>query len=389
MWYLNSCLPISFVKESPPNVCVMKFSCHRESFLQALSIVQKAVGGTGVLPVLENILIVAEGQRIELSATNLEISITTTVSAKVINEGKTTIPAKTLVSWVKLAPGEEMECTRLEGEKILFQASGTKTTLFGVSADEFPILPIVEKEEVVTIEKKVFSQALEQVVFCAAASGTRPVLSGILFIVEENTLTLVGTDSYRLSEKKLSLKKGVKNSTSCIIPAKTLLETERILLSEEEGDVEITFSKHQVLLSFGTVKIISRIIEGNFPNYQQILPKGHHNEVRVFRQELIQTVRRVGIFARENNNNIKLFSSGEELRVTTDATEIGTEESVISIKSTNGESAVALNTQFLLDILLVLKDPEILLKFGEKLSPVTVCSEREEGLTHIIMPLKI
>ncbi|QQS59000.1 DNA polymerase III subunit beta [Candidatus Peregrinibacteria bacterium] len=367
----------------------MKFSCHRESFLQALSVVQKAVGGIGVLPVLENILIVAEGQRIELSATNLEISITTTVSAKVVNEGKTTIPAKTLISWVKLAPGEEMGCTRLEGEKILFQALGTKTTLFGVSADEFPILPVVEKEEIVVIDKKIFSKALEQVVFCAAAFGTRPVLSGILFIAEEKNITLVGTDSYRLSEKKIPLKKGVKNNVSCIIPAKTLLDTERILLSEEEGDVEIVFSKHQILLSFNSVKIISRVIEGNFPNYQQILPKGHQNEVSVSRQELIQTVRRVGIFARENNNNIKLFCSKEEMRITTDATEIGTEESVISIKSTGGESAVALNAQFLLDILLVFKDPEVLLRFGEKLNPIMVCSKNEEGLTHIIMPLKI
>jgi DNA polymerase-3 subunit beta len=367
----------------------MKFACRQKDFLMALSVAQKAVGSTGVLPVLENVLISAEGQNIEVSATNLEISITTSFSAQIQNEGKVTIPAKTLLSWVSLVSDEELEISKGDGEGIILQTKTAKTSIKGVSADEFPVLPVVEKESVVRVSQKELKRTIEEVVFSAASTGTRPVLSGVLFVAQGEELLLVGTDSYRLSEKKITLSSSVKEPVRCIIPAKTLMEIERIIGADEKEDIEIIFSKNQVLFLLNGIRIISRLIEGQFPNYEQILPKTHKNEVVIQRQNLIQTVKRVGIFARENNNNVHLVFRENELIVTTDPTEIGTEESRIEIQNTNGENSVALNAQFLLDALLVFSGKEVLIKIGEKLSPVSIISQSDSDFLHIIMPLKV
>ncbi len=367
----------------------MKFSCSQKDILRAINIAQKATGSTGTLPILENVLISAEGQIVEISATNLDISITTTIDANVHNEGKTTLPAKTIVSWIGLTAGETIEFSKSEGEKINVKSQGSKTTIKGISADEFPVIPFVEKENSCTISQKAFKTTLDQVVFCAAAGGTRPVLSGIFFTTDGDELILAGTDSYRLSEKKIPFKTPPKESVSCIIPAKTLLELERILSPEEDGELEIIFSKHQILFLFNGVRIVSRLIEGQFPNYQQIIPKSYQSTVEIDRPSLIRTVKRVGIFARENNNNIKLMFKKSELEITTDITEIGTEEAVLPITNSNGESAVALNSQFFLDVLQVLDGDTVELHIGEKLNPISITSPKNKGFLHVIMPLKI
>lgn len=368
----------------------MKFSCSREEFSRAISIAQKAVGGTGVLPVLENVLLSAEGQNVEVSATNLEISISTKFSATIQNEGKITIPAKTLVSWVSLVSDEEIQVEKGGAEKIDIRTKGAHTSIKGLSADEFPVLPVVEKEDSIEISQVDFKKAIGQVVFSAASGGTRPILSGVLCRWGGGEITLVGTDSYRLSEKKVSVKTDALESGQCIIPAKTLMELERILSPEgKDGSIEVVFSKNQILFVFDGVRVISRLIEGQFPNYEQILPKSFQSEIEVDRSQLIKTVKRVGIFARENNNNIRLIVSEAEMKVTTDATEMGTEESTIAISGQAVPGEVAINGQFFLDILMVLSGEKVKLKVGEKLSPISVVSPQDSGFLHIIMPLKV
>lgn len=367
----------------------MKFSCSQKEILRALSIAQKAIGTHGTLPILENVLLSAEGQALEISATNLEISITTSLDVTIKNEGRITLPAKTIVSWIGLTDSEMIEVTKTEGEGVTLKTKDSKTTLKGISADDFPAIPMVDRTETAKVAKKDLKGALEQVVFAAAAGGTRPVLSGVLFRSEENQLVMVGTDSYRLSERKIPFLLTPKDEVSCIIPARALIELERILGGDGEDEVEIVFSKNQVLFVFNGVRLISRLIEGQFPNYQQILPKAFKNTIEIDRQSLIRTVKRVGIFARDNNNNIRLSFTPGEILITTDATEIGSEEARLPIVNSDGENQVALSGQFFLDALLVLSGEKVVLKIGEKLSPIAVTSPEEPDLLHIIMPLKI
>jgi DNA polymerase-3 subunit beta len=368
----------------------MKFSCQQEEFVRSLGIAQKAIGNASVLPVLENVLLSVEGKNVEISATDLEISISNSFPANVQNEGKITLPAKTILSWATLVSGGTIHVERRDGESILLEAEGSNTSIKGISSEEFPILPVVKKDDSVLVSQKEFKKAIGEVIFSASNVNSRPVLSGILFHSDGNHLIMVGTDSYRLSEKRLSLLQPPREDIYCVIPSKVLSELEKISLSDE-GEIEIIFSKNQVLFLIQGIRVISRTIEGQFPNYEQIIPKTYRNTIYLNRREFIQTIKRVGIFARENNNNIKLFFSEKELKVTTDMTEIGVDESVLSIKNSGGENAVVLNSQFLLDILLVLSGDQIVLKVGEKLSPILVGSSdsEEKGFLHIIMPLKV
>jgi len=368
----------------------MKFTCQQSEFVKALATVQKATSNGGTLPVLENILISATGQGVEFSATDLDISLLVKIEAQVQNEGAITIPAKTIVSWASLLDDGEIEILKTNGEALSLRCGSAKTTIKGISSDEFPSLPLVNKEQYGTINIQDLKKALHEVVFAASSTGSRPVLSGVLFQKEAEKLILVATDSYRLSEKKVSFQEEPKEDISCIVPAKTLLELDRILSSDDEGVVEIILSEHQVLFYTKGIRLVSRLIEGQFPNYKQILPKEHKNTLSVSRRSLIQTVKRVGIFARENKNNIKLFLNANTLKITTDATEIGAEESLLEVKNAEGgENAVALNAQFLLDILLVLQGDDIEIRIGEKLHPLALSSTKNPEFTHIIMPLKM
>lgn len=368
----------------------MKFTCDQESLRQALLITQRAVGSASTLPILENIYLEVENQGVTLAATNLEISITMRIDADVQNEGKMTLPAKTLLSWVNLAQKGPLTCTKQDGESVLLETQGSKTTIKGQSPEDFPTLPIVEKKERFTLTEKEVKKALDEVLFAADAAGSRPILTGILFTTEDEKLVLVGTDSYRLSEKRVHFKDAPEEKLRCVIPVKTLLELERILDGEGDEVIEIILSAHQILFFYKGVRLVSRLLEGEFPNYKQILPKMDGKVIQIPRQECIQTVKRVGIFARENNNNIKLFFSETTLKITTDATEMGTEESTLEYEGEKIEDQVlALNSQFLLDALMVIKEEKVEFVLGEGLNPVTIRSPKEKDFLHIIMPLKV
>ena len=364
----------------------MKFKSEKEKLLRALAVAQKATGNAGTLPVLENVFLSAEGQSVEVSATNLEMAITTSFEAKIQNEGKITVPAKTLLSWISLADGDEIAVEKTDGESLFLKTKSAKTKIKGLSADEFPALPMVEKQNAFQISQKDFKKAISKVIFAAAVSGTRPVLSGIFLWSDAENLYFVGTDSYRLSEKKVALAAPPTEKISCIVPAKTLNELERLL--SDDGEMEIIFSKNQILFLFDGIRLVSRLIDGQFPNYQQILPKSFKNEIAVDRRAFIQTVKRVGIFARENNNNLKIHFSEKTATITTDATEIGSEESTLEIQNSNGENEIALNAQFLLDALLVISGEKVVFKLGESLAPVLLSTPDDPDFRHLIMPLK-
>lgn len=369
----------------------MKLTCQQKDFFEALTLVQKAINPQNTLPILGNVLLKAEGQKLYLSATNLEIAITTSISADIKNEGKITIPAKILVSYVGYLKEGEIKLVLEDGETIFIQAVGSKTKLKGISPEEFPVIPVVEKEEYFSVSSEALKKSIEEVVFCCAGTTTRPVLSGVYFWGKDTTLHLVATDSYRLGEKKITLsgKNSIKDLKN-IIPSRTMQELVRILGSSKEKEVEVISSKNQILFQIGTTKLISRLIEGKFPEYTQIIPSSYKIKAKISRDELILGIKRVGLFARENNNNIKVsFKKTGSVELTTDATEIGSEESEIAAEVSGENTEVALNGQYLLDVLQSIDTKTVYIQTEEKLSPVVIKPEKEEDYVHVIMPLKI
>lgn len=370
----------------------MKVVCSQKDLDSALNVVGKAISQNTTLPVLNNVLLKTEGNKLHFAGTNLEIAIQCFFPAEVKVEGAITVPAKLLISYVSLLKDEKVELFVDESNTLQIKAPSSQTKIKGISAEEFPIIPTVAKDQFFVVSRKDLDLAIAQTVFAAATNTARPVLSGILFDLNKEVLKLVATDSYRLAEKKVVLKEKVGFDLQSIVPSRTVGELGKIIAKSSAEEIEITVSKNQILFVVGDTKMVSRLIEGKFPEYEKIIPHSSKTRVDVKTDELSLVVRRVALFARENNNNIKCSVTNDgKLTISTDETKVGEEKAEISGKVEGENNKIALNSQYLLDALNYIQADEVTIDLDDKLSPavIRITKESEKTYMYIIMPLKI
>jgi len=367
----------------------MRLTCSQKDLANALNITNKAVGLSNTLPVLNNVLVRAESKKLFFTTTNLEIAINYWIDADIKNEGEITIPSKLLTNYVGYLKDTEVKLSVEEGDSVLLETNDSKTKIKGIPSSEFPSIPTVEKEGGFLVTVKDLSSAIAHVAFASAVNTTRPILSGIYILVEKNELIMVATDSYRLAEKKLKVN-DVSGEISCIVPNKTITELGMILgLVKEDSNVEVIVSKNQIYFGVDKIKITSRLIDGQFPNYQQVIPKTSKTKTILNSSELSLALKRINLFAKENNNKVLIKINPSELIITTDTTQYGVGEVEIKTKSEGGSNEIALNSQFMLDVLANIGPNDVVLELGEKTSPAIIRISGKEDYVHIIMPLKI
>lgn len=370
----------------------MKLVCAQADLDSALNVVGKAISQNTTLPVLNNVLLKAEGGRLNFAGTNLEIAIQCFVNAEIKAEGAVTVPAKLLMSYVSLLKDDKVELSVDESNTLFIKADSSQTKIKGIAAEEFPIIPTVSKDQVFKVARKDLDVAISQVVFAAATNTARPVLSGILFDLKKDVFKLVATDSYRLAEKMVALIEPVEFDLQAIVPARTVSELGKIINKSSAELVEITVSKNQILFVADDTRMVSRLIEGKFPDYEKIIPRTSKTRIDVKTDELSLVVRRVALFARENNNNIKCSVTNDgKLTVSTDETKVGEEKAEINGTVTGENNKIALNAQYLLDVLNFIQADEVTIELDDKLSPavIRITKEIEKSYMYIIMPLKI
>lgn len=368
----------------------MRVTCLQKNLKFALDIVSLAVNTSTTLPVLSNILLKAVGKKLFFSATNLEIAINFSIPAEVKNEGSITVPAKLLTNYISLLQDEEVELKVEEGMTLHMKSSSSQTKMKGISPDEFPLIPKVEKEASLSIPATTLADAIDHTIFSASVSPSRPILSGVYMQAQKDTLKMVATDSFRLAEKKTHLTQKCETDVECVVPVRTLMELGRIIGSRfGEEMVEITISKNQILFALGGVELISRLIEGKFPDYEKIIPKASRTKLTVSSEKLSTATKRVSLFARENNNSVKMTATNDgRLQISTDETSVGEEKAELDIKMEGENNKIALNSQYLLDVLGHLKEG-IMIEMDEKLTPIVVKPEKKDDYLYIIMPLKV
>jgi len=367
----------------------MKFSITQSDLLDGLKIASRAVSGAATLPVLGNILLRAEGKKVFFSATNLEISIATSRQSVIKNEGSITVPAKILTSYISLLDRDEtVELSVADGSTLEVKSKKSKTKIKGIPADEFPKIARVDSGTKWKISTKNFRRAVLEVAFAAQENSSRPILAGVFFASNKDELRLAATDSYRLSEKVIKLQ-NPSDSRSVVIPVRAVLEADRLASTTDE--IEITASENQIMFTVGETELVSRLIEGQFPDYTQIIPKKHTATAEIDRTALETAVRRVSIFARENNQHMRLeFLKDGTLTVSTDSTEIGEEKTTLEVKFTGEPATIALNADYVLDILGALSEQEkIKMELETKMSPAVFKPTKNENFIHLVMPLKM
>lgn len=366
----------------------MRLTCSQKDLARALMITTKAVALNNTLPVLNNVLLKAEDNKLHFTGTNLEVAITCFIDAKVESPGEVTLPAKLLTGYVNYLRDETIEM-ELSGLEVQLKTTDSKTKIKGLAVAEFPPIPTVEKEGGFKVSVKDLKKAIGQVSFSAALNTTRPILTGVLWMVRDDQLKMASTDSYRLSEKKIAVA-DVSGEVNCVVPCKTLLEWGAILdMTDESGQVEVIVSKNQIHLSVVGIQMTSRLIEGQFPNYEQIIPNSSLSQVGVETGVLSLALKRINIFAKENNNKVVLSITGDQMKLTTASTQYGEGEITLPIKKEGQDTEVALNSQYLLDVLANMGGDKIQLETGEKTAPIVIKPTQDPDYLHIIMPLKI
>ena len=366
----------------------MKVIISQSDLLESLKTVARAVSTSNTLPVLGNILIKTEGKKVYFAATNLEISISTSVEADVQNEGSFTVPSKILTSYTSLLnKNEDIELRLVDGNTLAVTSETSKTKIKGISADEFPDITRVDHGTKISLPADTFKEMVHQVAFSAQENASRPILAGVFFNTKNQELRVAATDTYRLSEKIITLEEKTE-SLKCIIPVRALFEADRLLAGKDS--IDIIISENQAMFSIDGRELISRLIEGQFPPYEQIIPKGHKTRIEVNKDELALAVRRVSIFAKENNQHMKLECLNDGiLTLSTDETQIGQEKTKISVKIEGENNVIALNTDYVLDILNAIPDEIVIIEMSGKITPAIFRRPKKDDFLHLVMPLKV
>ncbi|MBI4282463.1 MAG: DNA polymerase III subunit beta [Chloroflexi bacterium] len=373
----------------------MRLSCLQENLSRGLALVSRAVATRTTLPITQNVLMETDQSRLKLSATNLELAVTTWVGAKVDQEGAITIPARLLTDFINSLPSErvDMELTpRPLG--IHFQCARFEAHINGVDAQEFPPIPTVEEGETIRIDPQVLRTAINRVVFAAATEETRPVLTGVKVEISGQQFTLAGADGFRLAVYKGPLLDPAPEKAEAIVPARTLKELERLLVDQDEPvELVITPSKSQLLVHLKGVEIVSQLIQGTFPNYAQLVPQSFGTRAVVDLQEFSRAARAASIFARDGGGIIRLQmvpgadGVAGKMIVTSRAEETGDNQGEIDAKIDGGEAKIAFSSRYLTEVLSVMEKGEVALETTTPSSPGVVRPVGNEDYVHVVMPM--
>jgi DNA polymerase III subunit beta len=375
----------------------MKFTCAQPDLARGLSTVSHAVSTRTTLPVLANILMTAEGDRLRLSATNLEIAITCWVKANVQQEGTTTVPARLLTEFVGSLPGGDVILALQAGSQNLkVTGQRSQATIRGMDPGEFPSIPsATSDEQSVTLETVALKEAIHEVTFAAATDDARPIFTGVLARVGNNGLTFAAADSFRLAVRSIPVS-GAGALGDVLIPARTLSELARVLPDEGTVRMVVTPNRNQVLFrAEDEVELVSNLIAGQFPSYEAIVPKSHATRVVVKTDEFRQAAKAALIFARDSSNIVRLkVAPGEEGGLTPGAVTLEANAEEAGDSTTTLDAAVdgpgieiIFNVKYLTDVLGVLGTPEVSVELNSAQQPGVVRPNGETGYTYVMMPM--
>lgn len=376
----------------------MKFIILKENLNQGLNFINRVANKNLTLPILNNILISVEKNFLNLSSTDLELGIKYWCLIKTEREGKTTVPSKVLSSFISLLP-EDKIYIELKNQALNITCQNYQTKIKGLSAEEFPIIPKIENNNFIELNCRVFCDGLSRVADFAALNQNRPELSGIYFNFRKDRLTLVTTDSFRLAEKTLFFKEKTDQEFSFILPQKSARETINIL-SEKEGNLRFYFSQNQVLFEYlmtetphPQVQIISRVIDGEYPDYQEIIPKKYEAQATLSKEKLLNHIKAASIFSGKTNEvKIKLNPQKDGVEIFSQNPELGENQSFlqgqIKYSSDPKEMDISFNHRFLIDGLLNIKEPEVIFELNGEDGPAALKPKTDFSYVYIAMPIK-
>lgn len=364
----------------------MEVVLDRDAFLRGLQMVQNIVEPRQTLPILANVLIEAEGDTVRLTATDLEVGARVSIPARVGGKGAVTVSARKLAEIVKELPAPAVAMKVHDATTVSLRCGGVTYKLVGLTPDDFPPVVPASPEAWVVLEAKTLKEMLGQTSFAVSHDETRHALNGVLFSFQSKEVRLVATDGHRLAVSVRSLAQGVGGATG-IVPRKAVAEIMRVLGAGEE--IQMAITENQFILQMPNFVMTARLIEGQFPNYEAVIPRNHPGKLTVSRPTLAAALRRVSVMAEERNKPVKFSLSPAALKLSAASTELGEAEEVLEVSYTGEDVTIGFNSRYVLDAVSPLEKDEILIEFKDALSPGVIKSVEEEGYCCVIMPMRI
>lgn len=362
----------------------MKLQVTQENLNRALGTVARVANARNPLPVLANVLIRADNNRLSIAATNLDIAITQYVGAKISTEGSITVPARLMQDFIGSLPGGVIDLS-LDDAQLHISTDQYNSVINGIVADEFPVMPTITDGTSWTVAGPLLKKALQQVVFAASNDESRPVLTGVLLHTVDDKLYMAATDSYRLAEKELGPN---KTSVNLLIPATAMQDLLRIL-GDAEDEVKVTHDDQQVRFQVGDVELVARLLEGKYPDYRKLIPQSFAVTATVKRADFINVTKVSSLFARESAGSVtvEVDEGTGKLSIRSIASQLG-ENTATATGTMIGSGSITLNSRYLLDALQALTTDEVVFGFNGKLEATLLKDAGNATYNHIIMPLK-
>lgn len=362
----------------------MKLEVTQENLARALNTVSRVAQTKTSLPILNNILFRADDNRLTLSATNLEVAITETIGAKISRSGVITIPARLVSDYVQNLPKGIIRL-ELDGTKLLISCDHYKSTMNGVAADEYPALPETGNARSITLPASILKRSIQQTILTVSHDETRPILTGLYLHSSDGQLYIAGTDGYRLSERRVV---AADDEISAIIPATTMQDIVRVL-PDDCDEVVMNINEQQVTFAMNDITITSRLIEGKYPDYRQLIPASNETSFECLVSELVRICKIASLFARESGGSItlKADATASTVSIHSLASQLGENISELNVKPTS-DGTITLNSRYMIEALGVVDAASTSIGFSGKLAPCVIRPLKDDSYTHIIMPLK-
>jgi DNA polymerase III subunit beta len=364
----------------------MEVVIDRDAFLKGLQMVQNIVEPRQTLPILANVLLEAAGDSVRLTATDLEVGARVSVPAKVGAKGAITVSARKLAEIVKELPAAAVALKVTDNVTVSLRCGGATYRMVGLAPDDFPPVVPASPQSWVSIEAKILREMLTQTSFAVSHDETRYALNGVLFAFQGKDVRMVATDGHRLALSTRSLGQGVASATG-IVPRKAVAEIMRVIGAGEE--VQIAITENQFILQMPNFVMTARLIEGQFPNYEAVIPKTHPGRLTTARGGLSSALRRVAVMAEERNKPVKLALSPASLKVSASSQELGEAEEILDVEYAGEEMVIGFNSRYLLEAMAALEKDQVVLEIKDAQSPGVIKSVEGEGYCCVIMPMRI
>jgi DNA polymerase-3 subunit beta len=363
----------------------MKFSVTKEKLLECLQQVQNVVSTRTTLPILSNVLLQTNGREVRLTTTDLDVGVRGSFEANIEKEGATTLPARRLFTIIRELPSSEIQFD-VDGKNAASIRSGQSFfKILGLPEEEFPPLPKFDDSKVVTIRQKDLRDGLRKTSYAISTDETRYVLNGVLFSFKDNKLTLVATDGRRLAMLDIDLEFPRSHEADIIVPTKAVTELQRLLT--DDGEVRVSVGGSQIAFDLNNSLLVSKLIEGNYPNYRQVIPGEMKERVTLERETFLNSLRRVSLLASDKSNSIKLNFSKNNIDITANTPEVGEAKESLPVAYKGREFSIAFNPEFLMAPLRNLAEDEIFLDLIDEMSPGVI--KIQSPFLYVLMPMRI